>query len=680
MKLIKRVSKKLSVLALALMMTFSSTTLLAQDTTKQVTKQQEVRLQDDFYAAVNKEWLAEAKIRPGTSAYNNEYLVNDVCTEQINTLFQELLKNESKYAADSTEKKMINLYNNYLNTEARNKQGIEPIKKYLDQIDAITKLEDITKIISTQPMGPTYGIMGVGVSADLKDSSKYSLYMPPTTLLIGNADYYNKPDDNAKKMQEMATKYLKNILGLVGHTEEEATKMIEDAYKFEKLLTPSMIGLEEQTKMSNYHEAMYNPYTVDELEKMAPNLHIKQLLKGMGVEEVKEVIVQEPKWLNALNSIYTEENVGIMKSYLEIKLLCSTVGYLSEDFFKAAVAYNQELTGTKGTLPAEERALNSVSSTFTDEIGKLYVEKYFPAEAKKDVEELVSEIIVNYKKKLEKVDWMSEETKKNAIKKLDNMGVKIGYPEEWTDYSELEIKSYAEGGSLFDNVMNMNEWSLKNNMALLNEEVDKSVFMMAPQTVNACYVPNMNDITFPAAILQPPYYDVNRSREANLGAIGAVIGHEISHAFDTAGAKFDEKGDMKNWWIQEDYTKFNEKSQKIVDYYNTVKVDSGKTVNGALTVGENIADITSISCMLDILKGMENPDYKAFFESWAITWREITTPEYEELALQSDVHSPNKVRANVVLQQFQEFYDTYGIKEGDGMYVKPEDRIQGFLD
>ena len=353
-------------------------------------------------------------------------------------------------------------------------------------------------------------------------------------------------------------------------------------------------------------------------------------------------------------------------------------GDLSEDFLTAAVEYANQITGATGSIPDEEKAMNAVQGFFTDEIGKLYCDHYFSKESKADVEKLVKEIIAAYKKKIEAVDWMTAETKKNAIKKLDTMKIKIGYPEKWDDYSKLEIKSYEEGGSLLQNSLSIMNWQNEQAIDELDKPVDKTEFGFPPQMVNACYDPSNNDLTFPAAILQAPYYDIKQSREKNLGAIGVVIAHEISHAFDTSGANFDCNGNLVQWWTPEDYAKFQEKANTFKTFYSNITTDSGDKVNGDLTVGENIADITAMSCMLDIMKEMDHPDYKAFFESWANAWHMISTPEYTKLLLEQDVHSPNKVRANAVVQQFQEFYDTYDVKEGDGMYVKPEDRLKLF--
>ena len=676
MKLVRKINKQLAALMLALMMTVTPQLTMAEETKTVSQGQQEIRLQDDFYEAINKEWLEKTTLKPGYISMDSFGEVSDRCEEQLQGIFQDILKNQGKYKDDDVEKKMINLYNNYLNKAERNKQGIEPIKPYLEKIKAIKTLDDLDNLLTDMIQVNMAGLYTMGISADLKDSNKKAFYIGGTSLILGDSDYYNKPNEQAKLIEKATTNYLNKMLVLAGYSKEEASKKVQNAYAFEKLLTPSMMGTEEITKTSNIYDKLYNVYTLDQLDELAPNLKLKNKIQKACGDKIKTVVVKEPKWLKEFNNIYTEENLEAMKNNMEIRFMCSTVGCLSEEFEEIADEWATELTGVQGNLPDEQEALQVISGVFSDKIGKLYVEKYFSQEAKDDVEKLVQEIISTYKKKIEAVDWMTEETKKNAIKKLDNMKVKIGYPNEWEDYKGLEIKSYEQGGSLLENTFELTNWSYDKMLEELEKPVDRDTFLMSPQTVNACYNPTTNDITFPAGILQAPFYDVNRSKEENLGSIGAIIAHEISHAFDTNGANFDEQGNVKQWWTKEDYAKFEEKSKLVRTFYNTVTVDSGAKVNGDLTVGENIADITGMSCMLDIMREMKDPDYKAFFESWARTWREVSTEEYAALALQQDVHSPNKVRVNIVLGQFQEFYDTYGVKEGDGMYIKPEDRLK----
>lgn len=303
------------------------------------------------------------------------------------------------------------------------------------------------------------------------------------------------------------------------------------------------------------------------------------------------------------------------------------------------------------------------------------MDKYFDKESKDDVENMSKEIIKNFENRLQNNEWMSRRTKEKALDKLENINVKIGYPTTWNDYGEIQIKSYEDGGSLIENIINIYLAQSKKQFSKLNQPVDKNEWNMGACAVNAYYNALNNEIVFPAGILQKPFYDKNASKEKNLGGIGAVIGHELTHAFDNAGAQFDEKGKLKNWWNDNDYKEFVNRSKKVMRYYSKIEANDGKYVDGFLTAGENISDLGGIACVLDLAKKIDNPNLKDLFENYATIWREVSTRELKEYLLSNDPHSPKKVRVNVVLSQFEDFYKTYDIREGDQMYVKPEERI-----
>lgn len=309
-------------------------------------------------------------------------------------------------------------------------------------------------------------------------------------------------------------------------------------------------------------------------------------------------------------------------------------------------------------------------------LGKVYSEKYGSSQIKSDVENMIKNIIANYKVRINKLDWMSDETKKRAIEKLNNMAIHVAYPDKWEDYSKLNLKSYDEGGSLYQNILDLSDFYEEKNIAKLNSKVNKDEFACSLQTTNAFYNPQNNSITIPMSILKEPLYYPNGSKEQNYGAIGAIIAHEITHAFDNNGSKYDSDGNLKDWWSQEDYEKFNEKVKKVRAYYSTVQMDDGTYVNGDITVGEDISDVGGFTCVLDIINGMENPDYKAFFESFARMWRDKYTQEALTNLVKFDEHPVGKVRANITLGQFEEFYKAYGVTPNDKMYIKPEDRVQ----
>lgn len=635
--------------------------------------QDNVRLQDDFYDAVNKAWLNGAKIENGkvsNSAFDEADKVLDGKKKEIIT---ELLANEKNYPSNSDEKKIINLYKNYLNTAARNKQGIEPIKEIIQAVNEVKTIDDIIKLNEDDIANP---LISVSCDVDLKDSRRYAAYIGTSALSLGDSDEYTKPTEYSKRVKGLVTNYYIKMLRLSGYSEAAAKVKVDNLFKLENMIAPYITGKEEASKDSNIIEKEYNVYKLDKLDQLAPKVKIRDIMKDAKLDNANTIILSNPEWLKALNGIYKEENLQLIKDYIEINNISGIVGCLGEDFQKAQEEFSRQYLGTNGDIPKEQKAINAVDSLLSEPFGKIYIEKYFSDRTKKNVEEITKEIINTYEKRIDNLDWMSNETKTKAKEKLDKIGVQIGYPDKWKDYSEVEIRSFEEGGSLLENLNNIAKFEEDKQVEKINKTVDKNEFLCSPQTINAFYNPTTNTITVPAGILQQPFYDESGKKEKILGGIGAVIGHEISHAFDNTGSQFDGDGNFNNWWTDEDYKKFEEKTNKVREFYNNVKLSNGENVNGSLTVGENIADIGGMACVLDILKDTQSVDYESFFESNADIWREICTKEYEELKLKNDSHSPNKVRVNAVLPQFDEFYKTYGVKESDNMYVKPEDRLK----
>lgn len=633
-----------------------------------------MRIQDDFYNYVNRQWLNTAKIEAGKTSNSAFMEADKSLTEQKKQIIKDLLANEKNYSENSDEKKIINLYKNYLNMDARNKEGIEPIKEAIQEMRNIKSVNDISNLSIDSKIGNS--LLDLGCQVDLKDANKNALYIGPTALSLGDSDEYMKPTENSKRVKGLVENYYVNILTLSGYSKEQAQTKVDNLFEFENIMAASITGKQETSKDDNAIDKQYNVYTLDQLDSMAPNLKIKAIMKNSKVEKADKIILTEPKWYKALNDIYKDENLPMIKDYLEIQNIAAIAPYLGQSFEKASLEFKNAYLGSQGDISEEEKAINMVNATLGDPFGKIYIQKYFSDKVKNDVKDMTNEIIETYKTRINKLDWMSEATKKKAIEKLDKLNIQIAYPDKWEDYSKLQIRSFEEGGSLWDNIENLKKFAFEKQISKLNQPVDKTKFACPPQTINAFYNATSNTITVPAGILQGAFYNANASKEEKLGAIGTIIGHEISHAFDNTGAKFDADGNLNNWWTAEDYAKFQEKTKKVRAFYSNVKLDDGKNVNGDLTVGENIADIGGMTCALDILSKMQNPDYKAFFESNSSVWREINTKEYAEMRLQYDSHSPNKVRSNIVSAQFDKFYETFGIKPGDKMYVKPEDRLK----
>ena len=675
MSKIKRWGIIASVCTLILTMSPTSYTYVrAAEANVQVTSTNEtVQLQDDFYEAVNNKWMNTTKIEDGKSTNSTFDEIEETVNSQTKEIINQLLLDKDKYPANSDEKKIINLYNNILNIEARNQEGLKPVQKILDEIRAAKTTEDIAKLWHNKDV--INSTIRFVVERDIKDAKTNILYIDSTGLSLGDSDEYTDPTEETVKNKKLTEEYYNKILLLSGYSKEEAKVKVDNMFKFEGMIAPYIMGKKKKAVTSNLIDCMYNVYTMDQLNDLAPNLNLPVVMSSLGIDKANKIVLEEPKWLEALSKIYTQKNVPLIKNYIEIVNLIHAANYLSEDFEKANKEYESNLLGITGTISKESDAIDTINSSMGMAIGKIYAERYISPKTKKDVENITKEIIQTYKKRINNLDWMSSSTKKNAIEKLDKLNVKIGYPENWLDYSKINIKSYEEGSSLFENMMILRNFANERVFRKINKPVNKAKESFTPQTVNAFYSANENSIIIPGGLIQGHFYNPNGSVEENLGGIGTIIGHEISHAFDNTGALYDADGNLNNWWSADDYKQFKEKALKIAQFYSFIEALPGERIDGYRTVGENIADIGSMSCLIDILSTMKNPNYKTFFESYAVTWRQVSTKEYDEYVLLLDDHSPNKFRVNAVLAQFQKFYDTYGITENDGMYINPEYRL-----
>ena len=627
------------------------------------------RKQDDFYYSVNSEWLAGTKLPagyPGLGTFDEVDLSNKAKIRQI---ADELYRNADTYADGTIEQKIADFYSTVLDMENRNKQGIGPIKKYLHMIESAKTAQEILDTAAEIEIETGYNpLFSFSPSLDLLDSSKYSLY--GTGLSTGlNSSYLLSDDPNIQFMYEG---FIAQILSCAGMTPEQAAKAAKDVYAFERNLAANTLTNEEKSVIGN----LYNPLSADELAGLFSNADLKKYLNDLGYGAVETIIITDLKLMGETARLLRDENADIIKTYEKVHMIINTASFLSKDMLDLINGFNTVFLGLSSSMSDEDIAFNLLNTVMSGHLGRLYVEKHFPPEAKKDVEQIVADIISTFKKRLERNEWLGESTKKAAMTKLDAINIKIGYPDTWGDpYQDIVIRSYKDGGSLIGNIFAISSAQARNAKTLLDKPVDKSMWLMPPQTVNAYYNPLNNEIVFPAGILQPPFYDVDASREENLGGIGAVIAHEIIHAFDLNGARFDENGNMSEWWAQEDYIAFIQKCLGVAELYNGLEIAPNAIVNGNMTVSENVADIGGMACVLEIMKSIPNADYEAFFEKYATIWRFTATPKMYQLLTLQDTHAPNKLRANIVLSNFREFYDTYDVQPGDQMYLEPEKRV-----
>jgi endothelin-converting enzyme/putative endopeptidase len=432
----------------------------------------------------------------------------------------------------------------------------------------------------------------------------------------------------------------------------------------------------------------YNPMTIAELQKMTPAINWKDYFAGIGFTKLDTVIVSQPKYMKALQTILSENNVSAWKEYMKWTLLNGSTGLLSSTVDAANFDfYGKTLTGAIKQRPLEDRALQTVNGTIGEALGKLYVEKMFPAEAKAKAEKMIHNIILAYQNRINNLTWMSAETKVKAVEKLNKISIKIGYPDKWKDYSKLDIKSIAQGGSYFENMKNLSRWNFQKDIDKLDKPVDKTEWYMSPQTVNAYYNPAYNEIVFPAAILQAPFYNYQADEAVNYGGIGAVIGHEISHGFDDSGARYNADGNLIDWWTEGDLTRFTALGTALADQYSALEPLPGVHVDGKFTLGENIGDLGGVNAAYDglqlYLKENKSPGLidgftpeQRFFISWTTVWRTKSRDEAIKNQVKTDPHSPGMYRAYVPTQNVDAFYQAFDIKKGDGMYIEPDKRVK----
>ncbi len=638
---------------------------------------------EDFFRYVNGRWLDSTEIPGDRTRWGSFDELRQRTDEDALGLLEKMAASDS-LDASTDQAKAVYLYKSIMDTVARNEQGIEPVKPYLAKIDSIQNKEDLQDFLVEMSEYGSAGFFSFGVGADSKNSDMNAAYLNPSGLGLPERDYYLQDDSDSKETRTKYKAYVADMLQYLDYSEEEAKNAAETILKFETRLAEPKLDKVERRDARN----TYNPMTVAELQKMTPAMNWKAYFDGIGAKELDTIIVSQPKYMKALQQIIAENSVEDWKTYLKWDLFNGAASALTTDLeTEKWEFYSKTLQGAKEQRPRNERALSSINGTLGEALGKLYVEEHFPAEAKKKAQEMVDNILKAYENRINNLSWMSEDTKKKALEKLSTFNVKIGYPDEWKDYAALEITSPEEGGSYFQNMLNAQKWRVAENMADLGQPVDKGEWFMSPQTVNAYYNPRYNEIVFPAAILQPPFYDYKADAAVNYGGIGAVIGHEISHGFDDSGARFDAEGNLNNWWTEKDLEEFETLGNDLAEQYSAIEVLDSVYINGEFTLGENIGDLGGVNAAYDglqiHLENNENPGKidgftpeQRFFLSWATVWRTKMRDEAMRNRIKTDSHSPGMYRAYVPLQNIDAWYDAFTIEEGDKMYVKPEDRVR----
>ena len=636
---------------------------------------QNVKGNDDFYQHVNGGWLKNTEIPADKSRWGTFDILHEESLKQLHDIVDELSKQQ--LVEGSSEQKVASLYANFMDEKSIEALGIQPIQAEITNVDALKSKKDIAQLAAHFSRIGVTSPFDVGIDQDMKNSTEMVAMLGQSGLGLPDRDYYLKNDAKFKKIRSQYLKYIEKTLSLAG--DKQAAQHAQGILKLETQIAKiqwSNVQNRDVTKL-------YNIYKTQDLAKLSPKIDWQTYLEKQELsDKIKTIQVIQPSYFKGLSPIVDNTSLEVWKAYFKFHLVSDFSSLLSQAFVDNSFDfYSKQLREIKEQKPRWKRGVQLVEGTLGESLGQIYVKKYFSAEKKQRMEVLVQNLMKAYSQSIDKLDWMSPTTKVQAQKKLASFAVKIGYPNKWRDYSALEIKN----NDLIGNVIRSRVFEHQYALNKLGKPVDRDEWGMTPQTINAYYNASLNEIVFPAAILQPPFFDMDADDAVNYGAIGAIIGHEISHGFDDQGSQFDELGNMKNWWTAEDHRKFKEKTNTLVAQYNAYEPIKGYHVNGELTLGENIADNSGLAIaykayqlslngkaapVLDNLTGEQR-----FYIGWAQAWRSKITDAMQVEFLKRDPHSPDKVRGNATLLNQAPFYDAFHIQQGDKMYLPANKRV-----
>lgn len=637
-----------------------------------------VRPQDDFYKYVNGGWLKKNPIPPEESSWGSFRILRFETEKKLRTLVQKVEKMKNAKAS-SPEQLVRDFYHSALDMPARNRAGLTPLTPWLDRV---AKIRDVPSLVTTlahiEKIGGG-GPWGFGVDQDMKDSTKYILYIHQSGLGMPDRDYYLKDDSESKRVRAAYQKHVAAIFMLAGSSKVVAKRQCETVMRIETALAEKAMSKEDLRDVDKTYHKMRLP----ELAKLTPHIDWAAYFKIVGAGSPRDLIVMLPAFLKSVDGMLSKIAIADWQTFLTWHLIGGAASLLSAKFEKQNFAfYGTVLSGVTVMKPAWRRALSMVNGNLDEVLGKLYVQEYFSPEAKKRIVTMVADLFDAYEVRIKQLDWMSAATKKKAVLKLHQMTKKLGYPDKWKNYKGLVVKP----DDYFGNAVRATLQEHTRVMRRLKKPVDRKEWFMSPQTVNAYCSFGLNDVVFPAAILQPPFFSESADDAVNYGSIGSVIGHEITHGFDDQGSKFDGHGNRKTWWTKKDQLRFAKKAKRLVTEFNTYRVADGLSVNGQLTLGENIADLGGASIAFDAyqmrLKKTGRTDIdgftpeQRFFLSFALFERENRRPEAEKTQVLTDPHSPGQFRINGPASNLPEFYAAFGVKKGDKLYREPKNRAK----
>ncbi|WP_314304759.1 M13 family metallopeptidase [Capnocytophaga gingivalis] len=630
---------------------------------------------DDFYNYVSGSWMKTAKIPADKPAWGSFYMLMEKTDEQCLSILDDLLKKE--YPKGSEGEKIQTLYKEYISWDKRNADGLKPLELYFQKIDAIHSLNDLQNYLQEMTSKRANHICPIGVYADMKNSKMNAVYLGNFALGLGK-DYYQKENPSNTEALAKYQDYVADIFKVLKDPlpQEKAKQIVA----FEKNIAKYMLTSEEE----NNPNLSYNPVTTKELSTLVKNLNLPELLEKVGVH-TDGVILTEIGLYKHYDTFINEKNLPLIKDYLKYKLVTLNSNFLTQELNDLTFNfYNKYLMGQQEQRPMNKRALELINGILGEAFGKLYVEKYFPEKAKDQMLTLIDYLKKSFAQHIKNVTWMGDTTKEKAMEKLHKFSVKVGYPDKWEDYSKLTMNPEV---SLFENITQVGEWAFQKALDKVGKEVDKTKWVLPPQTVNAYYDPTSNEIVFPAGILQPPFFSFEADPAVNFGGIGGVIGHEMTHGFDVSGAEFDANGNLQNWWEPADKENFQKATEALAKQYDQYEPVKGIFVNGTMTNVENIADLGGVNIAFDALQ-MYLKDHgsvgkisgftqeQRFFLAWASVWRTLSTDQYITNQVKVDPHSPDYLRAFAPLTNVDAWYKAFDVKEGDKLYRKLEDRVK----
>ena len=630
---------------------------------------------DDFYLYANEKWLEKTEIPADKSNYGIFTVLDDQTRKQVRALIESSA--ESKGTPGSAAQKVGDLYRSVLDVPARNAAGIKPIQGLLADVAEIKRADELAAIMGTLRQAGVAAPLIPYVSVDAKNSDQYTVYLSQSGLTLPDRDYYLEDEERYIELRQKLGEYVKDMLTLIDHEDpERAAKTILDL--------ETKIAKIHWSKTENRDPiATYNKRTPAEVDAMTGSFNWYAFAEAADLMTQKELIVRQPTYAEALATVFAETSIQQWQDYLTFHTLDAYASGLTETLEKRHFDFHDTaVSGVTEQQPLWKRGVNVTGSVLGELVGQLYVEEHFKPAAKERMQQLVDNLNLAFKARIQTLPWMGKGTKKQAMEKLSKFTAKIGYPDKWKDYSKLTIGK----GVLGDHLIASAEFEYQYNLDKLNGPIDRDEWHMTPQTINAYYNPTMNEIVFPAAILQPPFFNMEADDAVNYGGIGAVIGHEFSHGFDDKGSKYDGNGNLRMWWTQEDRDAFEERAEGLVEQYNEYEPVEGNFVNGKLTLGENIGDLGGLSVAYaayqisldgkpaDVIDGLTGD--QRFFLAWSQNWRRLYREQELLRRLIVDPHSPSQYRVNGIVRNMDAWYKAFDIKDGDKLYLKEDERVR----